>query len=231
MIDLHVHSIASGHAINTVNELICYAEEKGLTHLGITDHGPSMKGSPHQGYFWISDKIPREVRGIKIYLGIEANILDTKGTLDLEYDLLAKQRLVLAGLHHQTPYSGVTIEDNTNAIVGAINSGYCQIITHPYRKDFPVDIERITYAALKQNVLLELNNQVFGDVDDELLDNYTQMIRLVKEKKSYIILGSDSHTNFTLGNFENVMRYSDRLGLIPEIIINNYQYIVESLLE
>ncbi len=45
-IDLHTHSIASGHALNTVYEMALVASRIGVTHLGITDHGPSMKGPP-----------------------------------------------------------------------------------------------------------------------------------------------------------------------------------------
>ena len=48
-IDLHIHSIASGHALNTVDEISAYAEKCGMTHIAITDHGPAMEGAPHGG--------------------------------------------------------------------------------------------------------------------------------------------------------------------------------------
>lgn len=221
-IDLHTHSIASGHAINTIDELIDYASKLGLTHLGITEHGPSMEGAPHEGYFWISDKIPQLIKGVNVYLGIEANILNKEGDIDLSQDILKTQRIVSAGLHKKTPYINNTKSNNTEAIINTIKSGLCAIITHPLRDDFQVYIEPIVEAALNNNVLLELNNQTFSDISENTLKEYTKMIRLIKEKGGYVILGSDSHINFTLGNFDNILNHSSKIGLDDKIIINNY---------
>ena len=38
-IDLHIHSISSGHALNTLDEIRAYATKTGMTHIAITDHG------------------------------------------------------------------------------------------------------------------------------------------------------------------------------------------------
>lgn len=39
--DLHIHTIASGHAFSTLNEIVSYSEAKGMKTVGISDHGPS----------------------------------------------------------------------------------------------------------------------------------------------------------------------------------------------
>jgi putative hydrolase len=221
-IDLHTHSIASGHAINTIHELINHAKAKGMTHLGITDHGPSMEGAPHEGYFWISGKIPIKIDNVNIYMGVEANIIDVSGKLDLSIDLLKKQKIVSAGIHQRTTYRGNSRNVNTEAIINTINSGLCNIITHPVRVDFPVDSEPIAEAAIDKNVLLELNNQVFENMNDYLIGEYKKMVRFIRDKHGYIIIGSDSHTHFTLGDDSNIMRYFDAIGLTWEIVINNY---------
>ncbi len=41
---------------------------------------------------------------MQLFLGIEANILNENGELDLPEDLLKKQRIVTAGLHELTPF-------------------------------------------------------------------------------------------------------------------------------
>ena len=46
--DLHTHTVASGHAYNTRNEMIAAAVEKGLEILAITEHAPAMQGSCQQ---------------------------------------------------------------------------------------------------------------------------------------------------------------------------------------
>ena len=42
ILDTHTHTIASGHAYNTINEMVRSAADKGLKLLGITDHAPMM---------------------------------------------------------------------------------------------------------------------------------------------------------------------------------------------
>ena len=50
--DLHIHSIASGHAYSTVNENAKAAADRGLQLIALTDHGPKMPGGPHLYYRW-----------------------------------------------------------------------------------------------------------------------------------------------------------------------------------
>ena len=45
--DLHTHTIVSGHAYNTRNEMLKAAKAKGIDVLGITEHAPAMPGSCH----------------------------------------------------------------------------------------------------------------------------------------------------------------------------------------
>ena len=50
-LDTHTHTIASGHAYNTIDEMAVYAAGHGVTHLAITDHAPKMPGSAGVLYF------------------------------------------------------------------------------------------------------------------------------------------------------------------------------------
>ena len=50
-LDTHTHTIASGHAYNTIDEMAVYAAGQGVTHLAITDHAPKMPGSAGVLYF------------------------------------------------------------------------------------------------------------------------------------------------------------------------------------
>ena len=51
LLDLHTHTLASGHAYNTLMEMARAASEKGLRYLGITEHAPSIPGSCDPIYF------------------------------------------------------------------------------------------------------------------------------------------------------------------------------------
>ena len=49
--DLHTHTIASGHAKNTIKEMVESARSRGLKLYGITDHGVTMPGTCNEEYF------------------------------------------------------------------------------------------------------------------------------------------------------------------------------------
>ena len=83
-IDTHTHTLVSGHAYNTIDEMAAYAAGIGVTHLAITDHAPKMPGSAGILYFSNMKIIPREKCGVRIYMGCEANIMDYDGNIDLK---------------------------------------------------------------------------------------------------------------------------------------------------
>ncbi len=220
--DLHTHSIASGHALNTVYEMVREAKEKGMGLIGIVEHGPAMEGAPHEGYFWVSDQLDK-LYEVKVLLGIEANILNEKGEIDLSRDLLTKQRIVMAGLHAKTPYKTNNLESNTLALIAAMQNPSVQIISHPYRTDFPVDIERVFQEAYKTQTLLELNNQVFIQQasHEGFLETYKRLVELSIKYGHPIIIGSDAHVAKKIGEDSGIVAVKDEIGLLDDIIINS----------
>ena len=48
ILDLHTHTIASGHAYNTLYEMAQSASQKGLALLGVTEHAPRIPGACHR---------------------------------------------------------------------------------------------------------------------------------------------------------------------------------------
>ena len=52
LIDLHNHTIASGHAYSTIQEIAKEASNKGMKYIGITDHGPSLQGAADVWHIW-----------------------------------------------------------------------------------------------------------------------------------------------------------------------------------
>ena len=51
LLDVHTHTIMSGHAFSTIQEMVTAAAQKGLQVLGITEHGPSIPGACDPIYF------------------------------------------------------------------------------------------------------------------------------------------------------------------------------------
>ena len=59
VLDLHTHTVASGHAYCSLREMAKVASEKGLEVLGVTEHAPGMPGTCHQYYFDNLRVVPR----------------------------------------------------------------------------------------------------------------------------------------------------------------------------
>ena len=51
LLDVHTHTVASGHAFSTLQEMAAAASEKGLKLLGITEHAPGIPGTCSPIYF------------------------------------------------------------------------------------------------------------------------------------------------------------------------------------
>ena len=84
LLDVHTHSIMSGHAYSSLQEMAMAASEKGLQILGITEHAPELPGACDPIYFRNLHVVPRQMYGVRLLLGAELNILDTDGTMDLD---------------------------------------------------------------------------------------------------------------------------------------------------
>lgn len=75
LFDLHTHTVASGHAFSTLKENIEEAAAKGLKAMGTSDHYSAMPGSAQPIYFTNFKAIKEKILGVRIFTGMEANIM------------------------------------------------------------------------------------------------------------------------------------------------------------
>lgn len=81
VLDTHAHTIVSGHAYNTIREMAQMAKEKGLEAFALTEHAPQMPGTCHEFYFQNLHIVPREMYGVRLFMGVELNIMNEKERL------------------------------------------------------------------------------------------------------------------------------------------------------
>lgn len=100
LIDIHTHTIISGHAFSTLNEMIAHAQKLGLMLYGVTEHGPGIPGTCDPLYFRNMYIVPRQYGDMQLMMGAELNILDYDGTLDLTEEMYFRNfDVTIAGLH------------------------------------------------------------------------------------------------------------------------------------
>lgn len=228
LIDTHTHTLASGHAYSTMNEMIQAAKDKGLKYLGITEHAPKMPGTCHIFYFENLKVVPRQYGDLTLLLGAEANILDTDGTLDLYDELLDRLDIIIASLHNPCYQKG-TATDNTNAYLGAMKNPKVAIIGHPDDGRIPVDYEVLVREARKHHVALEVNNSSLSpnSFRPNARENVMTYLSLCKEEGVPIIYGSDAHVCYDVANFSFAKEVTDAVAFPKELIINYNQNLID----
>ena len=221
LLDVHTHTIASGHAFSTMQEMAQAAAEKGLQLLGITEHAPGIPGTCAPIYFKNLRCVPRQMYGVELMLGVELNILNYQGDIDMEEELLSRLDLRIAGIHSLC-YTPGTTDENTNAMIGAIRNPWVDIISHPGDGTASLHFEPIVLAAKEHHTLLEINNSSLNPIRQKVAarDNNLEILRLCKRYETPVILGSDAHISFDIANYDHLHELL-RLTEFPEALIMN----------
>ena len=217
--DLHVHTVASGHAFSTINEIAQAAAAKGLRAIGMTDHGPALPGGPHPYHFASLRFIPRELHGVRGFRGIEANIV-AKGKLDLAERLLERLELVVAGFHEECGYTSGSVRENTRVLCSIMDIPKVKIISHPGNPRFPVDHETIVRHAANSGTAIEVNNTSFGISRGGDSSNIESIVHLCAEHPTLLAVCSDAHIAQQVGEVENALELVRAAGIAPDRIIN-----------
>lgn len=220
-LDSHTHTIASGHAYNTIYEMAQTAAEKKLELLGITEHAPQLPGTCHNLYFLNLKVLPRRMFGIEVLFGAEVNIMDYEGTLDMSSGMMERMDVVIASLHTPCIAPG-TMEENTNALVKAIEHPLVNIIGHPDDGRYPVDLDTLAAAAREHGKLLELNNSSQNPLGSRLnaREADIRMLEFCRKYGTKIILNSDAHWAGDIGNCCYTVPLLEELCFPEELVVN-----------
>lgn len=219
--DLHTHTTASGHAYTTLLENAKYASEIGLEILGTTDHAPSMPGAPHHWHFGNLRVMPREIYGVTMLYGCEANIIDYEGNIDLPMEIQESLDLMIASIHDPVMKVDVSPELNTEAFLNAMDNPNVHIIGHAGNPKYPIYEEELVKKAKEKNILIEINNSSFvrSRIGSEKV--CSKIALLCKEYGVRIILNSDAHSCFQIGQFDAALEMLRKIHMPEELIINN----------
>lgn len=219
--DMHTHSLASGHAYNTINEMIRAASDKKLELLGITDHGPAMPGSTNLYYFQNLNILERYKYGIKVLYGAELNITDLQGNIDLDQRSLRDLDYCIASLHSTCLVPG-TEKENTYALQKAMEHPEVRIIGHPDDGHFPIDYDALVKEAKRQHVLIELNNASTNPRGFRInaYSNAVEILKLCMKYDVPVIVTSDAHREEDVGVFSRAEKILSEVHFPCELIVN-----------
>lgn len=232
LIDLHTHTIASGHgSADTITDMAKEASLRHLHLLGISDHAPAITGAARASYFRSLKRAPRRRFHIPLLFGAEINIISYEGDLDLDEETLSCLDYGIASLHPPCLKPG-SRDENTKSYINAMKNPHVTIIGHPDDVRYCVDYEAVVRAAKDSHVLLEVNESSLSPSSyrKNAVSCYRALLPLCIHFQVPILIGSDSHGKARIGDSFHAEQLLAELHFPDALIMNNHPDILQSYL-
>lgn len=217
--DLHTHTLASTHAYSTITENALWASQHGIKYLGMTDHGINMQDSPDIWHFENLGTLPDKLHGVRILRGIEANIIDYDGNIDIFKDYIyGILEWINVSIHPQV-LKPSTVADHTKAYLGVLKNPYVDVIAHSEYARYVYDYDEVARACADSGKLIEVNvcRLERKPGADEI---YARILEACEKHKTRIVVSSDAHFYTKIGEFELAVKLIKKLGFPTELILN-----------
>ena len=236
--DFHTHTTYS-HGKGSIYDNALSAKQNGLKGIAITDHGFS-----HPAFGMRRNKLSKmreecikaqNDTGIKVYLGIESNLLGLSGKTDLNIDDYSKIDVYLAGIHKFVIYdklsdyyklfarnyftslfkgtpSSSLIKDTTKVYIEAIKNNPIDILTHLNFCCYSNSLE-VAKCLADYGTYLEINTKKVHLSDEEWQN-------IVDKTSVNFVVDSDAHSPDRVGDVKIFDDLQKRIN-IPESRIHN----------
>ena len=221
VLDVHCHTVASGHGYSTVTENAAQAATLGLTHIGIADHGPAMPGAPHFYFFGNMKIVPDTMHGVRVLKGAEVNICNHDGKLDLSEEIMERMDFIIASLHRGV-LAPTNKADHTRAMVNAMENPLVAILGHPGDSWFDIDYEAVVETAARTHTIIEINNQTLNPVSLRYNGEEPQrrLLALCKEYGVPVLASSDAHYHTLVGELTEAKKLIIESGIPASQVLN-----------
>ncbi len=219
--DVHMHTVETDGRC-TIQEMAHAAKDRGYEYMAITEHSKNLafaNGLDDQRALDHMKRIrdaQREIDGIRIFAGIEVDIL-ADGSLDLSDSVLEQLDLVIASVHSHFNQEPAQMTDR---LLKAISNKNVSMIGHPtgrilLRRDgYSYDMDAVLKAAAASRCAMELNAY------PDRLDLCDTNLRRAKELGVRIVIDTDSHHTSHLEKIKYGVLQARRAWLSKEDILN-----------
>ncbi len=214
-VEYQVHTIQTDGQ-STIAEILKTAKARGLKAIAFTEH-------VRRDTTWFPKfsadvcAAAQDYGNLEVYVGCEAKVLDSKGTLDISDDIRARCDIVLGSVHRFPAEKGGYInwdqlEDAAFACVeyelalGLLQNAQIDVLAHPggmferrRNQSFPeAYLRNLMMVSVETGVAIEINTSYLRDVDG--------FLKLCAEINPYVSIGSDAHTLVDIGQCRDVLR-------------------------
>lgn len=217
--DMHTHTIASTHAYSTILENCQWAEKYGLKGIAMTDHAMKMADAPHIWHFENLCVLPRKISNVTVLKGIEADIMNDDGELDVSENLMNGLEWIVVSMHSYC-YKPTTVEGHTNAYLKICRIPQIDVIGHCTTSTFPFDYEKGVKAFKEYGKIVEINESSMV-CHRSPKKNVIELVKLCKKYEVPVVIDSDSHYCEKIGQVSNTLQIAEELDLPEKLIVNS----------
>ena len=217
--DMHTHTLASTHAYSTITENCKSAAEKGIRIIAMTDHWGEMPDSPHIWHFDNLRVLPRHICGVTVLRGVETNILNNEGELDMPRKTLENLEWVVASMHRQV-YEPSTVQNHTMAYLKAAEDPIVDVIGHCTTALFPIDFEKCIKKCKECGKLVEINESSILYKKGSYENSY-EVLKLCKKYEVPVVFDSDAHYCELIGVVDTAKKIASEVGFPERLVINS----------
>lgn len=221
--DFHIHTnYSDGTAPPTA--VIESTLGRNLKAVAVTDHGPEHQDGVSLGRIdqMIEDvEIARKDSDFPILIGMETNIVDLEGSIDIGEEVLDKLDVVLAGVHSLGSSNSIpeaVARDYFTSVMGAIGNQKIDVLTHPFWffDDLSPhlsseDLSNFAKAASDRGVAIELNERYHAPSED--------VLTICLDEGVKISVGSDAHRLHEVGKIKWAMKMLEQIDVESEDLI------------
>jgi putative hydrolase len=216
--DMHMHTVASTHAYSTVVEMAQFAKFKGLKAIAITDHSNGIPDGAHPWHFGNLRCLPPYIQGVRVLHGAEANIMDYDGNLDLPLQYQKELDWIIASFHDPCVLPA-SINEHTKSYLKLAENPYVDVIGHSGSEHYKYDYNKVLPVFKDKKILVEINSHSFEARAGSLI-NCKEIALVCKQYKIPIVVNSDAHSCFSVGDVENAFKLLDEIEFPYELIVN-----------
>lgn len=218
--DLHAHSLFSSCGLHSIVEMLTAAKKKGLRAQAITDHGPFLGRKTSSTFF---ERLHNPVDGIELLKGMECNVMDENGSIDIVQKFMEWHDVVLLGFHNFVERDAEPVY-YSRVMTEAIRKNPCvDIIVHPNAPHYTMDFKMIAETAAEYGLAVELNNAktMLGRSAEA---QTVELIEACIEAGCTVAVDTDAHALNEVGNTEVMEALIKKHGFPYEKIVNrNYE--------
>ncbi len=217
--DYHTHTLSSDGR-STEKQVVEAALACGLKEVAITDHGAGsvLCGLTYKKFARQSSRIEKLSSNVKVLHGVEANIIDEMGNIDIPERMIRECDLLVCGFHRllrvrlafKNPQHVFVNgwgsqkkreerkQKNTQAYVNALKKYPIDVVAHLNHRAI-VDVKRVCEVAKECGAYVELNQKH--------LDVLEECAKDMIESGVCFVVASDAHSKNKVGKFDKVIDF------------------------